>query len=129
MALIDVLLVDDHAPIRAALRSVLELYPDVHVIGEASNGRDAIEAVETLKPTIVVMDISMPIMNGIEATARIMARYPSIIIIGLSVDSNADQLAAMVQAGAALLLLKDMACEQLHSVIKQAVHRQCAAFN
>jgi DNA-binding NarL/FixJ family response regulator len=129
MPRIDVLLVDDHAPIRAALRSVLECCPDVNVIGEAGNGRDAIDAVETLKPAIVVMDISMPMMNGIEATARILARHPHIAIIGLSVDANPEQLAAMTRAGATLLLLKDMAGEQLHSAITLAVHRQCAALN
>ena len=96
---------------------------------QASNGRDAIDAVETLKPAIVLMDISMPMINGIEATARITARHPHIAIIGLSVDNNPEQLAAMTRAGATLLLLKDMACEQLHSAITLAAHRQCAALN
>lgn len=121
LMLIPVLLVDDHALVREALRRILERYGDVIVVGEASNGKEAVDAVETLLPTIVVMDIHMPFMNGIEATARIKARHPRISVIGLSVSTEKEHHAAMMAAGAAVLIPKEAACERLHSVIKLAV--------
>ena len=111
------LLVDDDEPVRKALRSVLEGYPDVVVIGEASNGREAVEAVEMLQPTIVVMDINMPVMNGIEATIQIKAHHPDILVIGLSVTTQPEVHSAMIQVGAEVLIPKEAAYEQLHSAI------------
>lgn len=121
LMLVSVLLVDDHALVREALRRILERYGDVRVIGEASNGKEAIDAVETLLPTIVVMDINMPVMNGIEATACIKARHPCISVIGLSANTDPEHHAAMMAAGAAVLIPKEAACERLHSEIKLAV--------
>jgi DNA-binding NarL/FixJ family response regulator len=120
LMVIPVLLVDDHALVREALRRILEGYGDVIVVGEASNGKEAVDAVETLLPTIVVMDIHMPFMNGIEATARIKARHPRISVIGLSVSTEQEHHAAMMAAGAVVLIPKEAACERLHSVIKLA---------
>lgn len=120
LMLIPVLLVDDHALVREALRRILEGYGDVMVVGEASNGKEAVDAVETLLPTIVVMDINMPFMNGIEATARIKARHPRISVIGLSVSTEQEHHAAMMAAGAEVLIPKEAACDRLHSVIKRA---------
>jgi DNA-binding NarL/FixJ family response regulator len=122
LMLISVLLVDDHALVREALRRILERYGDVIVVGEASNGKEAVDAVETLLPTIVVMDINMPFMNGIEATARIKARHPCISVIGLSANTEPEHHAAMIAAGAAVLIPKEAACERLHSEIQLAVH-------
>jgi DNA-binding NarL/FixJ family response regulator len=119
--LISVLLVDDHALVREALRRILEGYGDVTVVGEATNGKEAVDAVEMLLPTIVVMDINMPFMNGVEATARIKARHPRISVIGLSASTEQEHHAAMKAAGAAVLIPKEAACERLHSVIKLAV--------
>lgn len=124
MHLISVVLVDDHTGVREVLRSILQGYGDVAVVGEASNGKDAVEAVEALHPTIVVMDIHMPFMNGIEATARIKGRHPSISVIGLSVNVEREVHAAMLQAGAAVIIPKEAAWEQLHSAIQLAVQSQ-----
>jgi DNA-binding NarL/FixJ family response regulator len=116
-----VVLVDDHALVRTALRCILEGYGDVTVVGEASNGRDAIDAVAMLQPIVVVMDIHMPFMNGIEATARIKARHPRVSVIGLSVSTERELHVAMTEAGALRLIPKETACEQLHSTISLAV--------
>ncbi len=118
-----VLLVDDHAMVRQGLRSVLDSYSDVEVVGEASNGEDAVAAVEQLRPQVVVMDINMPTMNGIEATSRIKARHPETIVIGLSVNADGENRQAMAVAGAATLLTKEAAVDLLYGFIQQAVRR------
>ncbi len=118
---VQVLLVDDHEMIRQGLRAVLENYDDVAVIGEAVNGEEALTAVEKLRPHVVVMDINMPRMNGIEATGRIKQRYPGIVVIGLSVNRSEDNQEAMTQAGAERLLTKESAVEELHEAIREAV--------
>src|SRR6478735_7207592 len=85
---VGVLLVDDHAMVRQGLRTMLESYADVEVVGEACDGEEALVCTEQLNPAVVVMDINMPKMNGIEATARLKARYPDVAIIGLSVNAG-----------------------------------------
>jgi signal transduction histidine kinase/CheY-like chemotaxis protein len=115
---IRVLLVDDHAMVRQGLRSVLDSYPDIIIVGEASNGEEALAAVALHRPAIVVMDINMPKMNGIEATAAIRTRYPEIAVIGLSVQSGGEIQQAIVKAGAAVLLNKEAAVEQLYHAIQ-----------
>ena len=124
MHLISVVVVDDNALVRKTLRSILEGYPDLTVVAEASNGREAVEVVESFKPTIVVMDINMPVMNGIEATTKIKAHHPDILVIGLSVATQREFHLAMIRAGAAMLIPKEAAGEQLHSAITLAVHGQ-----
>ena len=116
--IIRVLLVDDHAMVRQGLRSVLESYQDIAVVGEASNGEEALAGVAMYRPAIVVMDINMPKMNGIEATAAIRKRYPEIGVIGLSVQSGGEIQQAIVKAGAAVLLNKEAAVEQLYHAIQ-----------
>ena len=116
--LIRLLLVDDHAMVRQGLRSVLESYSDIIVVGEASNGEEAVASAGLLQPAIVVMDINMPRMNGIEATAQIKARYPHIRVIGLSVQAGGANEAAMRNAGAEMLLTKETAVDQLYSAIQ-----------
>ncbi len=118
---IRVLLVDDHAMVRQGLRSLMESYADVEVVGEASNGEEAVQLAQRLFPTLVVMDINMPKKNGIEATSEIKARHPGMTVIGLSVNAGEDNEAAMRQAGAASLLTKDAAVESLYDAIQQAV--------
>jgi signal transduction histidine kinase len=118
---IRVLLVDDHIMIRQGLRAVLEAYPDIELVGEAGNGEEAVSLVDRLEPSVVIMDISMPKMNGIEATGRITARHPAIAVIGLSVNAEGDNQAAMLKAGARRLLTKEAAVEQLYGAIKSAV--------
>jgi signal transduction histidine kinase/CheY-like chemotaxis protein len=115
---IRVMLVDDHAMVRQGLRSLLEGYCDIEVVGEAANGEEALAAIVTLQPAIVLMDISMPKMNGIQATAAIRDRYPEIVVIGLSVQNGGEMHQAMLQAGAAVLLSKEAAVEQLYQTIQ-----------
>ena len=119
-----VLLVDDHVMVRQGLRSVLEGYADLQVIGEASHGEEAIMLVEQLEPTIVVMDINMPGVNGIEATRRIKAKYPHMIIIGISVNTEEENQTAMKQAGATSLLTKEAAVDELYVAIQKALSDQ-----
>lgn len=118
--LIRVLLVDDHAMVRQGLRSVLEQCADVIVAGEASNGAEALDQVNALRPSVVVMDINMPEMNGIEATAAIKDRHPEIVVIGLSVQASDTNEIAMKRAGAVTLLTKEAAVEDLYRTILEA---------
>lgn len=118
---IRVLLVDDHAMVRQGLRSILESYHDIEVVGEAADGTQSLVSVEQERPSVVVMDLNMPKMNGIEATAIIKSRYPEIVVLGLSVNAGDDNQTAMRQAGAAGLLTKEAAVDQLHDLIHQAL--------
>jgi PAS domain S-box-containing protein len=117
-----VLLVDDHAMVRQGLRNVLTGYPDVEIVAEAGDGEEAIHATEKFRPSVVVMDINMPKVDGIEATRRIKARYPDITVLGLSVNANAENQHAMILAGATSLITKEAAVDQLYSAIQQATH-------
>lgn len=120
---IRVLLVDDHAMVRRGLRTVLEEYSDVQVVGEASDGEEAVRLVEQRSPTVVVMDVNMPRLGGIEATERIHARHPAVAVIGLSVEAGFDVRTAMLRAGALDLLTKEAAVEELHRAVTRACER------
>jgi CheY-like chemotaxis protein len=122
---IRVLLVDDHAMMRQGLRAMLEGYEDVQVVGEAVDGWDAVRLAEQLRPRIVVMDINMPKMNGIEATREITSRDPHIIVIGLSVNAGDDNHDAMTKAGAATLLTKEAAVDQLYQTMLSVLKDCC----
>lgn len=100
---------------------MLEEYPDIDVIGEARNGLEAIFLVEKFRPSVVIMDISMPKMNGIEATAQITSGYPDTSIIGISVDAAGVNQKAIQRAGAIQLLSKEAAGEELYEAICKAV--------
>ena len=116
---IRLLVVDDHAMVREGLRSLLEGYADVHVVGEARNGREALAAAAELAPHVVIMDINMPDMNGIEATLHIKRRQPTTIVIGLSVNADQQSIAAIVGAGAAMLMTKEAAVNDLYDAVKR----------
>jgi PAS domain S-box-containing protein len=118
-----VLLVDDHAMMRQGLRSVLEAHTDIQIIGEASDGQEAVTMADSLRPAVVVMDINMPRLNGIDATARIKAQYPDIRVIGLSVNAGPNNREAMLKAGADMLLTKEAAVEELYRGIQTVVPR------
>jgi CheY-like chemotaxis protein/anti-sigma regulatory factor (Ser/Thr protein kinase) len=120
-AKVRLLLVDDHAMVREGLRSVLESYDDVEIVGEASNGEDALSLVERLRPALVVMDINMPKMNGIEATAQMTRTYPDIPVIGLSVNATGNNVQAMLKAGAVLLLTKEAAVNELYLRMREVL--------
>ena len=116
---VGVLLVDDHAMVRQGLRTMLESYADVEVVGEACDGEEALVCTEQLNPAVVVMDINMPKMNGIEATAHLKARYPDLTIIGLSVNAGEENQQAMKKAGATSLITKEAAVDQLYAAIQE----------
>lgn len=120
----DVLIVDDHAIVRREIREVLESYADMHIVGEAADGQEAVRLADHLQPSIVVMDINMPKMNGIEATHEIIVRHPNMIVIGLSVNVGQETQVAMEGAGAAMLLRKEEASEQLYDAMCAAVKKQ-----
>jgi DNA-binding NarL/FixJ family response regulator len=117
---IRVLIVDDHVMVRQGLRAVLQSYPNIEVVGEAGNGEEAVTSAANLKPTIVVMDIGMPTLDGIGATRLIKTQYPEMAVVGLSVNVPSYSVEAMLKAGAFEVLTKDKAVDQLYSAIQRA---------
>lgn len=113
-----ILLVEDHAIVREGLRSLLEKQPDMEVIGEAEDGRKAIELVKELLPEIVIMDITMPNLNGVEATCYITSEFPNIKVIALSIHSNRRYVTDMLKAGAAGYVLKECLFDELVQAIQ-----------
>ena len=118
---IRVLLVDDHLMLRQGLRSVINGCHNMHVVAEASNGLEAIDAVRLSRPDVVVMDINIPQMNGIEATKRIKQEFPQAAVIGLSVQQATDEVQKMKDAGACAYLMKECAVDELCHAIEQAM--------
>jgi two-component system response regulator NreC len=104
---IRVLLVDDHAVLRAGLRVLLEAERDIRVVGEAASGEEGVRKAEELRPDVVVMDLSMPRMGGLEATRRITAARLPVRVLVLTVDAEADSLMPVLEAGAAGYVTKD----------------------
>jgi len=117
---IGVLLADDHNLIRAGLRLVVESQPDLTVVGEAENGREAVTMAQALKPDVVVMDIGMPSLNGIEATRQIRDAVPGAQIVMLSMHSDEGYVLRALKAGAKAYLLKDSAEADLARAIRAA---------
>jgi two-component system NarL family response regulator len=115
---IQILLVDDHQMMRDGLRSILELEDDLHVVGEAANGLEALEMIPTLLPDVIVMDIGMKGLNGIEATRQIKAQNPRAQVIALSTHSAEPFVLAMLEAGASGYVLKDAAVEEMRRAIR-----------
>jgi len=109
MGKIRILLADDHGVVRQGLRFILERQPGMEVVGEASTGREAVKLAEELSPDLVIMDIAMPQLNGIEATAQIVKRNPQTGVIVLSMHSDEGYLVRALSAGAKGYLLKDSA--------------------
>lgn len=108
-----ILLVDDHQIIRDGLRAILEKRDDMTVTGEAANGHDAIALVEKLCPDVVIVDVSMPGLKGIDATRRITGAHTAVKVIGLSMNLDRRYVLAMLAAGAVGYLLKNAAAEEL----------------
>jgi two-component system response regulator NreC len=106
---IRVLLADDHTVMRAGLRLLLERQPDLAVVGEAADGRNAVDLAEKEKPDVAVIDIAMPNLNGIEATRQIVAKHPEIAVVILSMHSDESYVMRALKAGAKGYLLKDSA--------------------
>ena len=118
---IRVLLVDDHAMLRQGLKSLLQNYGNVEVVGEAADGEEAVTLASRLEPSGVVMDINMPKMNGIEATTRIHGKSPHLPIIGLSVN-GIEHGNAILRAGAKAFVSKEAAVDRLYVAILNAVN-------
>jgi PAS domain S-box-containing protein len=114
---IRVLFVDDHKVMRQGLMKLVDGNPIIHVVGEASNGREAVELAHQLKPDLIVMDISMPEMDGIEATRRIKAQLPNVRVIGLSMHEDEQLAQAMRQAGAEAFVSKTASSAELLKAI------------
>ena len=128
MKKIRVLLADDHTVIRAGLRALLERRPDLEVVGEAENGRQAVEMTSSLGPDVVVMDIGMPGLNGIEATRQIAKGQPAGAVVILSMHSDETYVMRALNAGARAYLLKDSAEADLLRAI-QAVSQGKSFFS
>lgn len=113
-----ILLADDHGVVRKGLRFLLESEPDLEVVGEAADGHEAIEMAERLEPNVIVMDIGMPRLNGIDATTQIVRARPQTAVIILSMHSDETYLVRTLSAGARGYLLKDSAEEDLVRAIR-----------
>jgi len=113
-----ILLVEDHHIIRQGIKSLLEKQDGLVVAGEAEDGREAVELARTLKPDVIVMDVTMPKLNGIEATRRILEQDPDSKVIALSVHADDAFVSGMLTAGAAGYLLKDCLVEELVTAIR-----------
>ncbi|AFY32782.1 response regulator transcription factor [Calothrix sp. PCC 7507] len=120
--MIKVLLVDDQSLIRQGLRALLELEPDLEIVGEAENGESAIKLIAELQPHVVLMDIRMPIMDGVAATQEIHQRFSGIKVLVLTTFDDQEYVTAALQNGAMGYLLKDTPSEELAVAIR-AVHK------
>ena len=114
---IRILLADDHTVMRGGLRLLLERQANLQVVGEASDGREAVELAASQKPDVVVMDIAMPHLNGVEATRQIVAKNPNIAVVILSMHSDESYVIRSLKAGARAYLLKDSAEADLIAAI------------
>ena len=114
-----VLLVDDHAMVRQGLRSILESYADLEVVGEAADGEEAVDLAGRYQPEIVIMDVNMPRLNGIDATRRIKEASPHIVVIGLSVHTSPQNVEALLNAGAVAVVSKEQAADDLYRTIER----------
>lgn len=115
---ITVVVADDHQIIRQGLRLLFGSQPDMELVGEAENGQEAVELVTQLHPQVVVIDVSMPILDGFEATRQVKAEFPKIKVIALSMHNDAIFIDGMKSVGADGYVLKDAAFEQLAEAIR-----------
>ena len=113
-----VLIADDHTIVRQGLRAILKGVRDIEVVGEAADGREAVRKVVALRPQIVVLDISMPRMNGLEATERIVRESPRTRVIALTMHSSEEYVYSLLKAGARAFLLKESASSELVEAIR-----------
>ncbi len=119
-AKITVLLADDHTILRQGIRTLLETQPDMEVVGEATNGREAVELARQLRPLVILMDISMPLLNGLEATRLIKKELPAIQVVVLTMHENEEYLVNILQAGATGYVLKQAADRELIEAVRIA---------
>ncbi len=118
---VKILLADDHRIMREALRSLIEKESDMKVVAEAADGLTAVRLSREVSPDVVIMDITMPELNGVEATNQILSDAPNVKILGLSMHSDEHFVAGMLKAGGSGYLLKDCAAEELVQAIRSVI--------
>ncbi|HEY5910658.1 MAG TPA: response regulator transcription factor [Verrucomicrobiae bacterium] len=116
---IRVLVADDHANVRAGLRALLQTAGDMHVIGEAENGRQAVREAKRLRPDVVLLDLAMPLLNGVEAARQIAHAVPTARVLIHSSYSDAHHLRQAVEAGVAGYLMKESAADDLLEAVRE----------
>ncbi len=128
MKKIRVLIVDDHAVVRAGIRLLLDSQPDMKVVGEAQDGREGLAQVQTLKTDVILMDITMPDMGGVEATQAIKKICPQVQILALTMHEDAAYFFRMLQAGASGYVVKGADPSELLSAIRAVFHNKAYLF-
>jgi len=116
--IVTILLADDHPLLRHAVRDVLEKQPDFHIIAEASDGEEAVQKASELAPDLIIMDMGMPKLSGLEATQHIKANHPETVIIVLTVHDDSEYILGVLEAGAAAYLTKDILGDDLIHAIR-----------
>lgn len=119
METIRVIIADDHAVVREGTRSILEQSRGIRVVGEAADGREAVRLVGRLRPDVAIIDVAMPVMNGIEATRAIKAQYPSTGVLVLTAYDDDPYIFALLEAGAAGYLMKDVSAVELAEAVRK----------
>jgi len=122
--MIKILLVDDHAVVRSGLHMILEPEPDVAIIGEAENAKQALAQAESLKPDVILMDIHLPDLSGIEVTKQIKANHPKIAVVALTINEDEEYFFKMLEAGANGYVPKRAAPEELLTAIRAAAENE-----
>lgn len=118
--MISILLADDHRLVRAGLAALLDTADDLHVVGQAENGQIAVELADELRPDVILMDLSMPVMDGVEATREILRSRPESIVVVLTSFSDQQRVAEALRAGAVGYLLKDCDPRDLLAAVRSA---------
>lgn len=124
MKTIRIILADDHTLVRAGIRALLEQWPDVRVVSEAGDGRQVLELVKQHSPDVVLMDIGMPRLNGLEATTRLAREFPEVRVIILSMHHNDEYVWRALKVGAAGYLLKKSAQAELKTALQRVVQKE-----
>ncbi len=119
-----VLIADDHALLRAGMRAMLAGEPDIEVVGEAADGRDAVDLCRELRPDLILMDVGMPVMDGTEATRRIKAEHPEVSVLVVTANPSPDYMLDAIRAGAAGYLLKTAARDEIFAAIRRVLRNE-----
>lgn len=123
--MIRILVADDHTLMRQALAALLAAQEGLHVVAEAATGREALDQARTHRPDVIIMDVSMPDLNGVEATTRIKAECPGVKVVGLSMHADQPFVERMLKAGAVGYLLKSAAFQELHTAVREVMAGRC----